>query len=154
MFTKILVPLDGSDVAARAIATATEIARRFGARLLLVTVVGTGDATFALGANAAVGGMTDPAAITGEVAARVAAAQAYLAATAEAIAADGIGSDYEVRDGDEADAIIAAAGAGHADLIVLSSHGHSGLGRAVFGSVTDGVVRRALVPVLVVRAAA
>ncbi|MER3631964.1 MAG: universal stress protein, partial [Blastocatellia bacterium] len=48
MFRKILVPLDGTDAAARALPYAAELARRFAATLLLVDVVPTRDATLAL----------------------------------------------------------------------------------------------------------
>jgi len=49
-------------------------------------------------------------------------------------------------------AILDAAGRHHADLIVMSTHGRSGVGRVVYGSVTDHVLHRASVPVLVVPA--
>ena len=152
MFSTILVPLDGSDTAAAAVPVAREIAQRFGARLRLVQMIDTRAATLALGANAATGGVTDPAAITGEVAVHADVAKAYLSATAEQLADAGLTADYEVRDGAAGQGIIAAARAANAELIVMCSHGHGGLGRMVFGSVTDHVVRHSPTPVLVVRA--
>ena len=55
-----------------------------------------------------------------------------------------------VRSGSAAEAILEAAAAVGADLIVIASHGRSGVGRAVFGSVAEGVLRQATIPVLVV----
>jgi nucleotide-binding universal stress UspA family protein len=152
MFSTILVPLDGSDTAAQALPAAREMAKRFGSRIVLVQVLSTAGASLALGANAASGAMTDPSAITGEVAEEVQVAMSYLSAAAEQLAAEGISTGYEVRDGSAADGIIEAATAGPADLIVMCSHGRSGLRRAVFGSVADEVMRKSGTPVLMVRA--
>lgn len=152
MFSTILVPLDGSDTAAAATPVALDLAQRFGGRLLFVQVIETTGASLGLIANAASGGMTDPNVITGEMEARVETAKAYLAATSEQAAKDGVPAAYEVRDGDAAEGIITAAEAAGAELIVICSHGRGGLGRLVFGSVTDHVVQHAATPVLVVRA--
>lgn len=152
MFSTILAPLDGSDTAAAAIPVALDLAKRFDGRLIFVQVIETTAASFGLIANAASGGMTDPNTITGEMEAQVETAKAYLSATSEQAARDGVRADYEVRDGDAASGIIAAAEAASADLIVICSHGRGGLGRLVFGSVTDHVVQHATTPVLVVRA--
>jgi nucleotide-binding universal stress UspA family protein len=152
MFSTILVPLDGSDTAAQALPAARELAKRFGSRMVLVRAVSTAGASLALGANAATGAMTDPNAITGVLAEVVQVAKAYLSAAAEQLAADGISADYEVRDGPAAEGIIEAAAAAPADLIVICSHGHGGLRRALFGSVADRLMRESPTPVLIVRA--
>jgi nucleotide-binding universal stress UspA family protein len=49
-------------------------------------------------------------------------------------------------------AILDAAREAHADLIVIGTHGRGGVVRAVLGSVAEGVVRRATIPVLIARA--
>lgn len=153
MFSTIVVPLDGSETAAQAIPAAKEFASRFGSRVHLVQVVDTGSASLALGANAASGGMTDPAAITGEVDARVEIAKGYLSAVADELTEAGLTADYAVRDGPVGEDIIGSAAETGADLIVMCSHGHTGLRRLVFGSVADHVVRNAPMPVLIIRAA-
>jgi nucleotide-binding universal stress UspA family protein len=153
MFSTIVVPLDGSDTAAQALPVAKAMAQRFGSRLHLVQVVDTGSASLALGANAASGAMTDPAAITGEVDSRVEIAKGYLSAVVDQLAEEGITADYAVHDGPVGNDIIEAAASTGADLIVMCSHGRTGLRRLVFGSVADHVVRNAPMPVLVVRAA-
>ena len=57
-----------------------------------------------------------------------------------------------IVDGEPAHEIKAYAQANHVDLIAMTSHGRSGLGRAILGSVTDAVIRESTTPVLVVRA--
>lgn len=61
------------------------------------------------------------------------------------------GTSHQVRVGHPADAIEEVAREWRADLIVVGSHGRSGLGRVLLGSVADAVVRRAPCPVLLVR---
>jgi universal stress protein A len=60
--------------------------------------------------------------------------------------------DYDVLSGDPAQAILERAEAGAYDLIVMGTHGRTGLPRLLVGSVTEKVVRRAPCPVLTVRA--
>jgi len=57
-----------------------------------------------------------------------------------------------VQSGAPAATITEAARQWSADLIVIASHGRSGMRRALFGSVAEGVMRNAPCPVLVVRA--
>jgi nucleotide-binding universal stress UspA family protein len=68
--------------------------------------------------------------------------------------ARGVTAEGRVVDGRPAELLIAAAQERQADLIVLGSHGRRGLERFFLGSVAEGVVRTAPVPVLVVRTAA
>ena len=64
----------------------------------------------------------------------------------------GIEATPLVWEGEPADAILAAAESEGADVIVIGSSGKSGVGRMLMGSVSDDVIRRAPVPVMVVRA--
>lgn len=66
--------------------------------------------------------------------------------------AAGFHVDSFVERGEICDSIIEYAGGWHADLIVVGSGGHRGVGRLLFGSVADSVVREAPCSVLVVRA--
>ncbi len=152
MFSTLVVPLDGSETAAQALPVARELAHRFNSRVHLVQVVDTGAASLALGANAAAGGMSDPTAITGQLDARVEVAKGYLSAVAEELVGEGIATDYAIHDGPVGKDIIGAAVEAGADLIVMCSHGHTGLRRLVFGSVAEHVVRNAPMPALIVRA--
>ena len=53
--------------------------------------------------------------------------------------------------GDPAEAIVQQAEAEHADMIVMGTHGRTGLTRMLMGSVAEAVVRRAACPVLTVK---
>jgi universal stress protein A len=61
------------------------------------------------------------------------------------------GTDHLVRVGHPVDIILQVARDRPADLVVIGSHGRSGLGRVLLGSVAESVVRQAPCPVLVVR---
>ena len=58
----------------------------------------------------------------------------------------------DVVEGNAADAIVDYAGKNDIDLIIMATHGRSGIGRWALGSVADRVVRHANAPVLLVRA--
>jgi nucleotide-binding universal stress UspA family protein len=64
---------------------------------------------------------------------------------------DGVSTGFLIWEGDPAESIVDAAQSEGADVIVVGSHGRGALGRALIGSVSDQVVRRAPCPVLVVR---
>jgi nucleotide-binding universal stress UspA family protein len=136
---KILVPLDGSMLAEAALPTAVGLASKYGATISLLR----GAEAFALP-----GADTVEAQVTA-----VREAEDYLAAVVRRLADKGIGRvETHVWYGPAAAAIVEAAAVQKADLIVMSTHGRSGLGRLVLGSVTESVVRGTTVPILIVRA--
>ena len=150
MFRRILVPLDGSDEAATAVPVAAELARRFGAAVLLLEMVPTAGASLALAADTASGAMTDPNVIATAVEAREQVAEGYVSAVAEQLAGQGLDVSYSVGQGSEGAGFAEAARRENVDLIVMATHARGALGRLVFGSVTDDVVRHTTVPVLTV----
>jgi nucleotide-binding universal stress UspA family protein len=75
-------------------------------------------------------------------------ANEYLAARARELEGTGVRVRTRVGHGEPVGAILAAARAEHVDLIVMTTHGRTGLRRAVTGSVAQAVVRQAEVPVL------
>jgi len=75
----------------------------------------------------------------------------YLASIGRKLAGKGLSVNWDALRGDAAKAIVEWAKRDAATLIVMATHGRSGLGRWVIGSVTDAVVRETKVPVLVVR---
>ena len=77
-------------------------------------------------------------------------AQEYLASVITAAKKDGLKAKSVVSEGNPADAIIEYAEKNGVDLIVMSTHGRSGVTRFAMGSVTDKVIRTAVQPVLVV----
>jgi nucleotide-binding universal stress UspA family protein len=75
-------------------------------------------------------------------------AERYLAKVVEPLADKGMRVERAVRGGKAAETIAAVANETRADLIAMATHGRSGLGRLLFGSVAEGVLRTAAVPVL------
>jgi nucleotide-binding universal stress UspA family protein len=136
--TQILVPLDGSALAQAALVPALELARKYGARLLLMRA-----------AEAHTPPMADP--IDAQVAA-VREAEQYLAGVRDQVKRAGATDvDVSVWYGAPAQAIVEAAKYRKADLIVMSTHGRSGIGRLVLGSVAEKVLRATAVPILLLR---
>ena len=134
----ILVPLDGSVVAEGALAPAIDLARAAGAKLVLLRA-----------AEAHPRPMADPVEAQVSV---MGGAQDYLASVRERVLGAGV-ADVEVSAwyGAPVEAIVEAARYRGADMIVMSSHGRSGVARLVMGSVTETVLRATTVPVLVIR---
>lgn len=86
-----------------------------------------------------------------DVEARSRDAEEYLAPIAAALRAQGVDTSWAIRRGRPADEILAAATEGGADLIAMATHGRTGLGRLLFGSVAEAVLRHASVPVFMIR---
>ncbi len=142
MFEQILTPLDGSRVAASALPVATTLASALRSRLTLLSVVEpiTGR-----------GPMPDAERLAANERATT-LATAYLESIATSLRGEGMTVTTAIRAGDPADSIITAAEAeGHA-LIVIATHGRSGIQRLRLGSVTRHILHQATVPTLVVGA--
>jgi nucleotide-binding universal stress UspA family protein len=144
MFSKILVPLDGSVLAEQALAPACRVAERFGGTLLLLRVVtperttpGLQHLTLRPENVSAI----SPRPLLEE-------AEAYLAGLR--LPTPGLPVETEVVAGAAPEMIIATAAESGADLIVMSTHGRAGLIRLLYGSVAEAVLRGATVPVLLV----
>lgn len=75
----------------------------------------------------------------------------YLSEVAQRVQADGIEVSWEMLQGDAGNAIVECATKMSNNLVAMSTHGRSGLGRMIMGSVTDKVIRQSGDPVLVVR---
>jgi len=80
-------------------------------------------------------------------------AEEYLAPIAAALRARGVKTAWQVRHGRPAEEILAAAADSGVDMIAMATHGRTGVGRLLFGSVAEAVLRRATVPVFLMRAA-
>jgi nucleotide-binding universal stress UspA family protein len=79
-------------------------------------------------------------------------AEGYLESVAERVRAAGVTEvETSVWYGSAGEAIIEAARVRSIDLIVMSSHGRSGLGRLVFGSIAETVMRGTTTPILLIR---
>ena len=95
--------------------------------------------------------VSDGTAVVDDVEARRREAEEYLAPISAALRSQGVDTAWAIRHGRPADEILAAAQEGGADLIAMATHGRTGLGRLLFGSVAEAVLRRAPVPVFMIR---
>ncbi len=143
MFQRILVPLDGSSRAEQAVPVAACIARATPeGRVVLVRVM---PPAFQIGAER--GAVVHSTRVEPERLDIV----AYLTRITGWPVLSGIPTTTEVRLGPPAPAILGAAAAHTSDLIVITSHGRTGLTRWALGSVAQQVARHAEVPVLILR---
>jgi nucleotide-binding universal stress UspA family protein len=145
MYTRIVVPLDVSELAALALAEAMTIAWRTAAPLHLVRVIAL--ASLSHGGGYAWGSGALARHLIGD---EVAEATADLAQTAARLQVQGLTVTTEVRQGDVVDELLRVAQPG--DLYGLATHGRSGVTRWLLGSVAEALVRRSVIPVLIVRA--
>lgn len=143
---RILVPLDGSSLAEKALPPAIALAQKFGGELYLVRAVD----------------IPNPISVASDIAPSAALLEAreqakdeadrYLQACQDNLHQQGFETHTRLYDDTSpADDIIAAATEEKIDLIVMSTHGRSGLARWAFGSVADKVVRHGPCPVLLIR---
>ena len=130
----ILLPVDGSDLAELAVAPALEISALFEARMLLLRVV-------------------EPRKNADDEQHEIEEARNHLQGVAREFERKGVRTHTLVEKGDPVDEILKTLRFHQADLVVMTTHGRSGLSRLVTGSVTEKVLRKAPVPLLVVRAA-
>jgi len=144
MFKHILVALDGSDCSHQALDVAVTLAKQQGARCTVCTVVDIVRAASSM--TFAPGDTVNQWIATLHEDAREIEIQAI-----QKHADPGLSIESIVVEGYPSQAIIDAAKKKGADLIVMGSHGRSGLKRLWLGSVAESVVREASVPVLIVR---
>lgn len=142
MFSRILVPLDGSARAESALPLAARIARANSAQVVLVRVRRSPSEYAAWGVM--------PISIDAMDAEESECAD-YLTRVAALPVLAGVAVETEVLAGMPASAILDTISAHHADLVVMSTHGRTGLARWVMGSVARQVAYHASVPVLVTR---
>jgi nucleotide-binding universal stress UspA family protein len=150
MYKKILVPLDGSKLAECALPHAEELAKGCSTeKVILVSV------TERIQGYSALADSSQPAGrriVPEAVGKKEKQAQRYLGRIAKAMEAKGIKVDTEVLLGDPAEEIVIYAKHPGCDLIVMSSHGRSGIHRWTHGSIADRVFRGSPAPVLMVKA--
>jgi nucleotide-binding universal stress UspA family protein len=122
MFTHLVAPLDGSREGTIAVPHAYLMARLSGAKVTLLRVVSNER--------------------------DVADGQTFLDQVAREYTAPDLAIDQVVRQGDPPDVILEEVRQRQADLVVMRTHGRSGLGRAVLGSVAEKIVKQSPTPVL------
>jgi nucleotide-binding universal stress UspA family protein len=136
MYKTLLVPLDGSAFSERALPLATALARASDAAITLIHCAWSkpkpGEATGAAQQRA------------------VREAQTYLSGVASRLAPENVVIQTHAPSALPADGILAETAQGAADLIVMCTHGRSGLGRVLYGSVAEAVLAKSPVPILLV----
>ncbi|WP_336337640.1 universal stress protein [Haloarcula brevis] len=147
MYEHILVPTDGSETAENAVDQAIDIASKYGATVHALYVVDVDATSYSLGTEQVDRirqGHLDEMTEVKEAADK---ATGYVRDRA---AEHGIEVEEHVTAGEPARAIRKFVEDNDIDLVVMGSHGRSGLKRVILGSVTEKVLRRTRLPVLVV----
>jgi nucleotide-binding universal stress UspA family protein len=142
---RVIVSLDGSEFSEAALPVAQTLARRLGAELVLVRVVPAPEHAIFDEQGRMV------ASIDQEAERLKYEGQDYLREVASRLATNGLTIRQEVRVGDAATSIVAASQEGCAALVIMATHGRTGLGRLILGSVAGAVLRQGNVPLLLVR---
>jgi nucleotide-binding universal stress UspA family protein len=141
MFKKILVPLDGSDLAAKILPQVEELAKRVKARITLLAV-GSSD-------TCASGGVPPEGMKEGAACPELPLAR-YLEQSADKLRAQGVEVEWVYQQGNPAQEIVAYAAKNDIDLIAIASHGGGEIAW-VLGSVAKKVIAHATVDVLLMR---
>ncbi len=146
MFQRILVPLDGSVRAECAISVAAHMARASSGSVILVQVVNLSLDMWPTPALA-----PQPATRQAIADAESAEAERYLAGLTASAELQGIPTETAVQFGPTASTILSAAYLSNADVIVMCSHGYTGMTRWALGSIAEKVARHTSIPVLILR---
>lgn len=141
MVRRLLVPLDGSELAEEALVIAGNLAESLNGTLVLARVV----------PPPVPGRFYAPNLLEALEEAQTKEAQAYLASVAERLKADRLSVETHVLSGEVAGTLVRFAERQRCDLIVMGSHGLGGLGWHVFGSIAQKILHSSRCPVLVVR---
>ena len=144
MYSRIMVPLDGSERAEAILPHVVELAKRYDAQVILLQVVET------VPLNTGPEG-TAVAMEQQELERHTEQALSYLATVQEELRAKDIDARTSIYYGPVVQAIIRAAECECADLIAMASHGRSGMSQVFYGSVAVGVLHRVDRPLLLVR---
>lgn len=132
MFKTILIPLDGSGLAEAALEHGEVLARKFNSRIILLRVCTAAP-------------QLDP--VSG-----LDSRQIYLEQVAKGLRESSLEVETRLQKGDPGRVIIEMAETTEIDLVILSSHGRTGLARWVYGSVAEKILHEARCPMMLIRA--
>jgi nucleotide-binding universal stress UspA family protein len=156
---RVLLPLDGSELSAQALAYGAAQAAQFEAPITLLRAVDGPERAARLIAGTPVtpgAGVVLPESAVEEIieSGRTVEkeARAYLAAHARRLRGRGIAVNVLIADAPAVGAILEESEREPNTIVVMATHGRGGLGRLVFGSTAEAVLQRARVPILLVRA--
>jgi nucleotide-binding universal stress UspA family protein len=145
MYDRIVVPLDGSELANEALAHARSLAERLGVPIHLVRAIDPTSVTTV----GPVGMGFDYSAVNALIEEEEQDATSFIDTEVQRLTNDGFRATGVVLRGGAASAIISATREG--DLVVMASHGRTGVRRWFLGSVAEELLRQASVPVLLIR---
>ena len=143
MYKKILIPLDGSKLSEHALEHLNAVAMADDSPSIILLRVAEPTTALIAGGSYAL----ELAAEAKEQA--KADAHEYLTKIANDLKKKGMNTETVVTDGVPADDILSYATENKVDLIIMSTHGRSGVTRWFFGSVAEKVIRHSTVPVLI-----
>jgi nucleotide-binding universal stress UspA family protein len=147
MYEKILVPTDGSETAENAVEHALDLAEKYGAEVHALYVVDVDSMSLSLGAEQVDRLQQGQFDEMEEVKVKAEEATGYVADRARA---HGLKTVEHIAGGQPHGVVAEYAEDHDIDLVVMGSHGRSGVKRALLGSVTERTLRSTHVPVLVV----
>ena len=142
MYKRVLIPVDGSEVAEAVIPFIQDIAGPLDLEVVLLYVTQPIPPVDMVGS---------PYMVVDDLETRRDAARAYLAGLAAEMKGRGIRVTTVDRCGDAVDEILATSRESGADLIAMTTHGRTGPARLLFGSVAEGVLRHSDMPVFLMR---
>jgi nucleotide-binding universal stress UspA family protein len=146
MFTKIVVPLDGSALSELALEPAFALAEKFEAELVLLRITLPEEVRVGVPPMMPYG----TGALPGPIQPTMEEAEAYLNRIQLNWMASPVRVQPQVFSGPPPEIIISVAREQKADLIVMSTHGRTGITRLIYGSVAEAVLRGSTVPVMLI----
>ena len=145
MFEKILVCLDGSELAEQILPYITEQAKKFKSKVILIQAVAKPSSVIS-----GTGPVTGPA-LQDQIKAEEDKATKYLSRIATKLQGEEIAAEYATVEGAPGHEIVEYARENEVNLIAIATHGHSGIKRAILGSIADYVIRESHLPMLVIK---
>jgi nucleotide-binding universal stress UspA family protein len=139
----VIVPLDGTRLSESVLPYAEVIGRRLGATLLLTRVVDIGAFSMPMNGYRYISPIPLDETLGEE-------SNEYLEALAQGLRSDGLKVDWKTTWGNAARAINNLAHETPNNMVLMATHGRSGMGRLLMGSITDKIVRSSGDPVLIV----
>ena len=153
MLTKILVALDGSELAERALPVAQDLAGLSGASIHLIQVVSRqpeAEASRSVKSDGPISSELEQGLARQLVESRIMRGKGYLERVEAQVKIEGLQVESALLEGAPEEKIVEYSREHGIDLVVIGSHGYGGVKRLLLGSVTDRVIRSCEVPVLVV----
>lgn len=149
MFDNIIVCLDGSELAEQILPYAVEEAVKFNSKLVLLHVI-PDPLMITPGIPGAEGGPVVTSGMVEHMQNEREETAEYLQQKAQLLRGQGLKVETILLQGSPGKTIVVYSNENNIDLIAIATHGRSGLGRVVFGSVADHILRHSGLPILII----